>query len=704
MREVVFVNINVDSNGLYSLVQSNLHYSIRKYLSNLEIKTFQYVEENLPSIYDLADEILAYSSDVVVFNLNNDNFKLVEELSFILKDEEVEIIALGLKEDCILSKLNSTEIDMYIYDNYHENISKVLAEKTARYNEVWCKKEDYSLVDYIYGKKVEDIFYSLENMEGLNECKFINLNLTNNNEEISLDIIKSNINICEKYMKNGMIELKLSELLIINNKKSLKQVLDLVIKSNMKVKLYGNISDLEKLSKYIVFSELDEIDINLMNVDELNYSIQDSLSTLKGNLIINFYQYNGEEDLKLVKDYFKKIQLQNMIVNYIDKNLVKKNILFLSNGEIRNLPIENGVTMWKQGCYPQEVLNNTIKHVYIDSDINNEDLNDLSKLVSVNHALIMDKAIYDTKKKIQFGRHVHLIDKDSIEFEEGAFKKRLKIINYKNCETYNYEDDSELWLKINDNDDLDKFIKDVEFFNRTGVIKEYMINGFLADMCRFSCKGKCQVESIPRIEVKSNGRISCCGSNCDIGNLKNDYFDLVSNIHKKSKIEILERECLECNVKNICGSCKMLPEGIDKSKYCSVMKSKLNIDRYLISCLVIKALKGSITLKNINNQNIKVIKEKVYELFKAECCENIKVKVKDNIILIKVDEQYIMFDMITNEIMGLTPLIVYVLEGYINGYNLDQIKDIAKKDFVHESNINSYLDEANNQLLQLKVI
>ena len=706
MKEVVIININVDEYGLYSLTQSNIGYSLKRYLNENGIRAFQYNENNLPSVIDLADEILSYSNDVAIFIINKKNYKLVNSLAKILKEEDVEIIGIGSDE--LIGSFTNTDIDLYIYDNYHQNVLTYLKEGYVIKDNCIQANGQYNVREINEVEDLSNNIFDLEKAENINECSSIDLCITNGKASLDLNIINKNISIITEINPNIVINLYAKEMIKINEYEII-EIFKVLEEKNCLVKLIGSPKYIEKVMETAInevnIKNITSIEVDIEGFEEVNTLLEENLRNFTGTLTIETNDYDKCNDKKYLEKYMETSLNNKIIVNLIDKNMIHKNVLILANNKEKNLAIENGVSMWQQGCYTQYSLNNTIKHVYLNEIIEEEKIQELNKLVSVNHAILIDKSQYKGNIGLEFAKHLHVIDKNKVIFDEGAFEKEYITLNYKECRNYNFDSCSELILKIEDNEDLKVFKEDVQEFNRTGVINEYMVNGFIMDACRFSCKGKCQVESTPKIEISNNGSISCCRSNIEIGKLGDDYFDLVNSIHKKSKSEALNRGCLNCPIKNTCGSCKMIPKGIDKENYCSLMKENLNIDTYILSALVIKALKTSVVLgSSFDIKNIKVIKGKINELFKKEYCNESKVKVRENIIILKFNELYILFDLLTNEILSLTPLIVYILEGYLNGYDLSEIKASAREDFVQDENIEDYIGQANNKLLELKVI
>ena len=713
MKEVVLVNIEVNSDGIYSIAQSNEMYLVKKYLESEGVKTFQYIEEILPNINDLVDEILSYSEKSVIFSITRMNYSLVKSLSEILKEQssDIEIIGFGADDYLIKNRIEELNLDIYIFNNYLSNIKNAITNMRINTRECIDFESVYLENNNEKNLEVDKKIFSFNNIEGIKECEAFTLKLSYKGSNISIDIIENNI----RQLKNKKIDVNITlnwQELINLDKPYLSELVSIIKEANICSGLILKTEDtsIDYLNNGGISIELKAIKIIAKNIEEANKRFSNILKNTNAEVTIEVCEFDLEKDRGILDLIVKKSNFKKLRVFKVSEDISYRCVFVNTKDNIHNIAIENGLMMWYQGSYPENALNNTVKHVYISGSLEKESLKELDKLVSVNHALIIKEEVFNKGYSLDYGKHRHLVRNKSqsgieVVVDEGAFIKEYKNARYKNARNIKIEKSEDLLINILDEEDLNMFISDVQIFNRTGKIPEYMARGIVKNMCRFANKGKCQLSGIPRIDVSGEGSISCCDSNVKLGVLGDDYFDIMNEIYKKGSSEALYRKCVECSAKQICGGCKLLPQDIKKETYCNHMRTVKGIDRFIMSSLVVKTLKDvSIIFKDTKISDITIINKSANNLFNKKIKDNLKSIVKENIVLIKFEEKFIIFDLLTSSIIGISPIVAYTIEGYMKGYSLEEIKKISIEEYKDSIDIDKYIDEANVQLMNSRII
>lgn len=680
MKEAVLVNTELNLDCMYTIGQSNKMILLKNVLEKNNVTTFQYIESSLPNVIDIVDEILSFTEEAVIFRVTDMNYKLVEKLITLLK-EEIEDINIILFGD-IAGSIEGIEI----FKEDEDYISKVL-------NKLDIESSNYESKEIC----------SFDDIDGIKECESFTLDLTYDSEVIDLDIIKNNINQVFSKNQNIKIFFETKEIMKLDED-SFNNLVEVIkeIKGN-----YGLIESGIDDKKYLENIQYSNLIFRANSIEDI--CNEDSINIRENCEVSIIVKEYDEEKLSSVSEKVMN-QLRaaklRVFISAEDKNF--RCVYVNSITGINNLPIENGIMTWYQGTYPPTALNNTVKHIYLSENIESDKLNELDKIASVNHAIISNEKLED--KSVPYSKHNHLIKKginSNIEIcvDSGFFKKTYSEVQYKDVRKVTGNHTDNYILKILDDEDLETFRSDIENFNKTGELPVYMVNGMLKNSCRFLPKGRCQVNSIPRIDIDGKGNISSCDSNYKIGELGNDYFDLMNNIYKKSSEEAINRNCSECSARDKCGACKLLPESMSKEKYCSFIREVENIDKFIISALVIKMLmESSQYFRDKSIEDIKVINKGVSNLFLKESKEKSNGIVKDSVVLIKVHDDVMIFDLVTNNIIGISSLVSYTLEGYMKGYSLEEIKEISKGEFADNDDIEKCIEEATVQLEYSNII
>lgn len=713
MREILLVNFDLNIDGLYASIQSNEMINLKKGLEKNKIVTFQYFEKVLPNIIDVVDDLLSLTEDCIAFKITKENFMLTKKLIELIKEQndDTEILGIGAADELILNRIENLGVDAYIISNFKENLISIIQDKTYLRDDVVTFSERYNISNVSFKSQQED--GAIDNtITGISETELFALSLFSDGQPINLDILNQNINTLKRKNNNLKLMLNYKDIILIE-KETINSFIQNAYESgyqqiacqcNLKDLIWGECSAINKFNRIDLNTSIDEIKENI-GIFENFLSELRNISELKICIDIN----DDKGQLKEVLDTITRNTTCKTTVYCTNKELNNEIILNTASNNIYNISLENGLSMYLEGTYQPHLLNNTVKHVYLKDKPSEELIENLDNFISTNHAIIVDKDNYDKKNMVEYSKHIHLIEDinetKNIYLDKGAFKKSYRKVKYEHLDSLKLHEGEEVLLRIEDDNDVDGLINDLNNFNETGVISENFVLATLEERCRWDYKGKCQIKNLPRMHVDKEQNITCCGcSDVNLGSLKSDYFSVINNIYNHVNKEEIKIGCNECLSKDKCSGCKLLPRAINVNKYCSFMKNSVNLDKFHMGANVIKALKqGSINFKEIPVNEFKIIHDNFTPHFN-HVAKGAKSKVKQNLFLINISDRSILFDLFTFKIIEISPIITFLLEGYMRGYEVEEIIDFAKKDFSDVENIEEIIRNCKEELIKFQVI
>lgn len=428
MKEAVLVNTELNLDCMYTIGQSNKMILLKNVLEKNNVTTFQYIESSLPNVIDIVDEILSFTEEAVIFRVTDMNYKLVEKLITLLK-EEIEDINIILFGD-IAGSIEGIEI----FKEDEDYISKVL-------NKLDIESSNYESKEIC----------SFDDIDGIKECESFTLDLTYDSEVIDLDIIKNNINQVFSKNQNIKIFFETKEIMKLDED-SFNNLVEVIkeIKGN-----YGLIESGIDDKKYLENIQYSNLIFRANSIEDI--CNEDSINIRENCEVSIIVKEYDEEKLSSVSEKVMN-QLRaaklRVFISAEDKNF--RCVYVNSITGINNLPIENGIMTWYQGTYPPTALNNTVKHIYLSENIESDKLNELDKIASVNHAIISNEKLED--KSVPYSKHNHLIKKginSNIEIcvDQGSFKKTYSEVQYKDVRKVTGNHTDNYILKILDDED-----------------------------------------------------------------------------------------------------------------------------------------------------------------------------------------------------------------------------------------------------------
>lgn len=432
---ISFIYFKKSAEQLFSATHQIACGNARAYLKEKGIETAQYIQDNLPNLSELSEEVISLGNNFIVFYVNNQNYFISKTLSKQLKESEddINIVWFGpIKESLNDKVFNDSNIDAYIYSNYETNILKLFQTD----KEQW-KAENGILIDSVQNVAncIDKSDFSLDLIPSIYQTKIIPINKAssvglmvgrnndNSEEFVSVEKIISDLDFLHTNNKKGReIPLKLfctdinkypqcDKLLThlenssylfafeidVNMEELITDKLDLFVKSKIK-KINININSTEGIEK--INATVDKMK-ELVEANKVKFSLSVDCSNLKDeNELINSLKLLISKGITNIEDLV--ITTNNKVDS--PKNLPKRNIIdgaglkeYLMNyynkgikGEVlhHEVPLINGFHSYMTGIYSQNNMNGFTKHVSIENEkLDSTQYEKLKEYTSINSAV-----------------------------------------------------------------------------------------------------------------------------------------------------------------------------------------------------------------------------------------------------------------------------------------------------------------------------
>ena len=698
--QATFVNCELSVNHLLVFTASIDCLYARAYLKENGIESVQFVCDNPPNVYDLADDILSLTESLVVFHVSEQNYYLSRAVTHELKkiDPSKTIVYIG----AILAEnaeyiLQHTQADLCVLSHP----GKIIYELLMR------DREEFQNLGGIALKVGEDIF--------------INRDITSFNYEPSPYFSKQvAINYAHKL---GILVTRHSSDSDDYNislgclKTSLELILDALPDKNVCIPL-----DSEDISEYTHFSDLPEI----LSSFPFTYKSKIKVQSVEGEMIFKLSQLNFTEISVVVDDgkyWFNDTKWVDILDEYARQN-IKFTYVFqgtsIDSPKIfpkRYIPLTgiehlsmtktdkypstliNGFMSFMTGVYPRSVLNNSVKHVELsNSRISFEEMCALKEFISVNSAIIVPLHEDEMPRKdiVSFytegdsvlrslnevydeniaGAYSHDFYIPHLYLQRWNASQSMELIfddlNTHSplqcaCVPYSKVDDKSPkeinLLSIEKKEDLEKFLCDVDFFISNAMFKnQYEITHNIKDACRWF-SSECTVRKLPRLRLENCSLISPCGGcSRSIGSVHDSYFKVYQEVHVMSDEEQVNRDCSACKTNNCCSKCCFLPDFLDASQFCEVMKTRPYINLYMGTRSTLSVLMEKSILRSSKLADIKVSNKYVSHLISNQLIETSSEYLHPYIYLFHENENHYIINAATGKVFGASEVMAVILE------------------------------------------
>lgn len=609
-NRVCFVNLKREGSGLYVAESNSLIGLFRCWLSENNIESMDYVDNNLPSLVDTADDILSIVDDHIMFWIEESNMDLTKALikqiqelepemclsllsttnvtslgdelgiKAICSDFETQILSFLEYTDVVNTEMNDEHLSPYSKGIIHPNKSAKLGIPLGIKTATDCIERDIKAV-------IEDI-------------RTISQSIGSEHEQlITIPIFGIPLN-----------EFKEKEELLNSIEDTPNLRFEILVEMSGFVKT-GH----ENVDWNIVVSNEKEVKdlIKLKNKVRIHHVISSQTDLLEENTIISLVDYAHKQGIKLIFNHL------NNDWRSIDSDQVKKMFKYEKGGVIDTFTY--GYIFSWAGDYVTVPLNGYTKHVRINAEILSEDiLQKLSEFCSINSSICIQSGESHSEEKYKLSnmseiyRYNHEVqnvkkmmdDSGSLPMtillkdEQGDIQVdsvvrnlnlQLREISYKGFkELDKIPLDVFHNIKLEDAKDYELLLEDVETFRKNkNLAHSPLLYGKMQNSCRFMSRNHCSLTKIPRLTIANDGELYPC-DDCSksIGNINsNAYFDVMQNAYVCSENNFNEKNCGKCPAVVFCPKCSLLPDALEMD-YCEIMRERSYITDFIIESIVLK--------------------------------------------------------------------------------------------------------------------
>ncbi|ADL53294.1 hypothetical protein [Clostridium cellulovorans] len=571
----------------------------------------------------------------------------------------------------------------------------------------------YSTVQEKHNTKIQE-FLKENNIQAI---QFIENNISNIVDFVEDILVEGSINIAF-YVDNGNFRIS--------------SVITKELKEN-----FGNIRVIwlgDEFSYYEYAMEKFKVDICILAEYEetfLKLLSGDTLSESNNILVKN------DEGLGLKKDFIStNFENDSIYLEIIDK----ENRLMMGSGNIISSEKENfdKIDFYKDtmkvdleskitGIYPSFGVGNNTRQIYIGkNNLKEEQYEKLKTYSSINSTILSwgdnsnlqnnyTNNLKIAERKNYFLSHFHQIYEDEgvkfIKFDgytkciEVCCLDYLKVsndtkrVNNTNESTNKNIDTNVLmstmkenhieYLTITSREDFNKFTEDLEFFMEYGKFKYHNVKFILENQCRYSTSGACTIKNLIRFNLDEEMNIiPCNGCRKVVGNINDPYIKTVRKIYKEAEKVHTSRKCIECEVKDSCSKCIMLPEFLSEEEYCWFMKKYKIIDEFNVKKSILRYLvRESNVFSKIKVDDVKFSSKYISHILPNNIYIQGESVVLDKIHLIYIVDMPMIFEVNTGRIMKISKQIALIIEGGLKGTSKDMMIEAYGQVFNVDKNI-----------------
>lgn len=708
-KNICFIELIKDENGFYKAVQNLETACIRSYLKENGIDSMVYVDESLPSISDMCEDILSLSDEVLVFIVNKECKEIMKVLISYIKEledckiyiignhlslDDEEVINLNLNTEKILLNLLSekeeSDVDLLSVSPYENGI--ILPRDVHKYG-IWLGKDNNNLrtIDAIR-RDVSSLLKTYSGLKEMTEKKILFKGLSIENKEVLLSIINELNNIESTYLR---FVLPINENLISEITNQINEVKNCRYSLNINEEFDDN--RINELLFLIQNKKIEEIKFPVQWLEEERKIVSILLSAKKEKLI-DIYPI-GEVNSELLSNETKSLIFENTKNSYLPflRGFLKSRTGLYGgvklDGYVHHVEISEETSEKLKSSFMNEVIsvNSSIymrdKKVDVKGDkcifneigvasINNKNYENHLKEFT-NNNLHSSNLIFVNKNKINTNSLAYISDSGYYEISYKEAKSQIDSIK----ETFKNKNRPVFVYKLNDKEDYETFLKDAEEYKKYHLIKDLpLAYGYLENSCRFVLNSDCFVDKLPRIKVDSEGNIRTCDYQTEpISKIGDSLFDMGHKCFSKREKIFQERSCYECKTKAWCARCTELPEFI-KESYCSVMKSKAYVlDYSIVPFLFLGLIDTNPKYSNLLPEEVKVSNEYMFNFISKEIRGEVAPYLPKFTSIVACRDKYLFWSPVTNKYYNVSYEFAYVIELLLRRVKEDSLVELLSE-------------------------
>lgn len=705
-RNICFVELKRNEFGLVSAMQSLETACIRDYLQKCGVKSSIYVEESMPSINDMAEDILSLSEDVIIFVMHKECEALTTVLvNYIMGLEDIEV--------CVISENPQLEFeyDVTLVNKEVENKLVSMYGNIEMENEVSISKvspyEDGILLtrDYLrHGIWLGNKARGLRNIDSVKKEIGEVLGLYGPEEEQKkflsfegLDI--DDLSYIEEVLKCIESKGKVGVIFILPvTQKVLIHIKDLslqLVNVQFSIQFASELEDreLEVFSGLVTAHKIHEVKIPaewLTKEDELLILLVKAQKA--GVLHIKPY---GSVDSSKVSDEVRQSVLAK----------TKKQYYTFYNGYVRS----------RTGMYAGVKIDGYVHHLEASK------LDSLSNDQLLNETLSINSSIYLCEEKSDVSSVTWVFDEDGIAYMNdrnynGYVEHMLKnninpsnllVLNDNKIHVNNYayvassdvisipykeakktvvemkerrqrDKGSAYLIQFIDKEDYQIFLEDAIYYHQNHTFEDLpLIYGFLENSCRFVTQNGCGVEMLPRIKLDNGEGIHFCDLKAEADSKNcNSLFELSHDCLVKKEGVMQQKSCYDCLSSSWCAKCIELPDFV-KDDYCGIIKNKAYVLDYVIASYIYMGLTERVPRYfDLMPDEITVSNENMFNLISAEIESNAAPYFSKFTTLFMCREAYLLWTPVSTKYYNVSKQFAIVVELLLKRVEADRVPEL----------------------------
>ncbi|MFR9192763.1 MAG: hypothetical protein ACLVLG_06580 [Anaerovoracaceae bacterium] len=609
MRNICILKLEKNENGFFIAGQTAESACLRSWLKLNGINSMIYMDDTLPSLNDLAEDVLSVCEDILAIYINEENKVLADALAYRLRElEDIDIVFLsGSKPEEVfyglLPESSNKELSIMEVSPYEQKI--LFAQDAERYG----------------------IWYGRENESGIKEYR------SQNTIKTDIDLINQAYSGLAKDNK----KLIPCEGTYIKDSEYLHDIVKLLPAAEtplcficpVEENLIDELPDLETVLWKIQLTGENEAVLSESKLSEL-------ISSEKVYSI--HITENASKKLKQIPKSVLEAAQDGKLIIEIDENALAqceaREELLLRSSARRYIPFSRGFLKSRTGVYTGVPLDGYVKHIEVEGeDMNEAERKCLNELAGINSSVYLKKGELSFSQFREKNMDAHVIESNLLRIEQDrlivndlAYRspQKIKEIPYNSAndiieemaQQFGTPQASFYIFTMETAEDYEAFLRDAEIFREKHTFEKMPLAfGYLKNYCRFLNSNSCLVDKMPRIQLKGDGNVYVC-SNFEepVGTCSQAIFELTQSCYVKKENTIKERGCVSCIARSWCAKCTQMPDFIQKS-YCHVMKSKTYVIDYLMASIVYIDMSSTVpVLKSVKPQDVKVTSEYMFNL------------------------------------------------------------------------------------------
>jgi len=257
-------------------------------------------------------------------------------------------------------------------------------------------------------------------------------------------------------------------------------------------------------------------------------------------------------------------------------------------------------------------------------------------------------------------------------------------------------------LTIDKLDDLNAFLQDAEHFFETGSLaKDYELTTILQDSCRWMGRGYCHVRNLPRLFSRNEKLFPCRDCSKSIGTAGESFYSLKTRLNIFLEMALADRNCFECRAQ-WCPQCSFLPDFLDQSQYCTLMRQKPYISAYLQTKSILRVLRNSSSIfRDAKAADLKISTPGVSHFLPLKSSGEGVNQISKHVYLFTVKNTPLVFNASSNKLIKINEPLTLVFEALIKSVNFKELQTYLTQRYKQNSlDIESFIKHTMDKFVE----